>query len=189
MKTAIEALGEKRHVCLLGARQYGALKDKWNATKGKPFPWTESTSMSDERMSFPFAALLDLPMDDPFLQAEIFAPVLPVLKVAGIEEAIDRVNSMATGKPLIAYCYSEDATAADTFTATTSSGNVAINSGPQRMLANFSVGFGGVGASGSGASFWGKEAMAEFTNKKHIIRPKQGQFAKSYFSGPPPPAA
>mmetsp|Transcript_31256 Transcript_31256/g.62118 ORF Transcript_31256/g.62118 Transcript_31256/m.62118 type:complete len:97 (+) Transcript_31256:115-405(+) len=92
---------------------------------------------------------------------------------------------MVTGKPLIAYCYSQDEAAIEAFLTRTSSGNVAVNSGPQRMLANYNIGFGGVGCSGTGASMWGRDALREFSNRRCVIR-AQGGFAKSFFSGPPP---
>merc|ERR1712232_973973 len=138
-------------------------------------------------MSIPMTCLLDLPLDCALMTEEIFGPLLPVVKVKDVSEAIEVVKQRPTGKPLIAYCYSQNPATADAFIAGTRSGNVAVNSGPQRMLANTDVAFGGVGNSGSGVSLWGTECMQEFTNRKHIIRGKNG-FAKSFFSGPPPAA-
>merc|ERR1712232_848979 len=144
-------------------------------------------ALDDEKMSFPMSALLEPPMDSEFLTQEIFGPVMPVLKVKDVDDAIARVRGMVTGKPLIAYCYSEDSASIDAFIEKTSSGNVAVNSGPQRLLSNTTVGFGGIGNSGIGVGFWGREGLREFSNRKHVIRPTtKGQFAKSYFSGPPP---
>lgn len=136
-------------------------------------------------MSIPMSGLLDLPEESDFLTSEIFGPFLPIVKVNDVNEAIALVNRIPTGKPLIAYCYSQNEASADAFIAGTSSGNLAINSGPQRLIANVNVGFGGAGASGSGVSMWGREAMREYTNRRHLIRAKKG-FAKSFFSGPPP---
>jgi len=187
-KQKVAEAGDKRNVHLIARRQYSGLKAKWEATGGKCFPPMEPYAPDDAKMSFPMSALLDPPLDSDFLTNEIFGPVLPVLKVTGVEDAIARVQSMPTGKPLIAYCYSSDTAAIDAFIEKTSSGNVAVNSGPQRILSNTRVGFGGIGHSGMGVSMWGCQALREFSNRKHVIRPKQGEFAKSYFSGPPPPS-
>jgi len=186
-KAGLEAVGDKRNVHLIGRRQYESLKAKWEATKGECFPPMAPFALDDEKMSFPMSALLGPPADSEFLQGEIFGPVMPVVKVKDIDEAISYVQGMPTGKPLIAYCYSADDANINSFIERTSSGNVAVNSGPQRLLSNTNVGFGGIGNSGIGASMWGRDALREFSNRKHVIRPKVAdQFAKSYFSGPPP---
>jgi len=181
------ALGEKRNVHVIGRRQYQGLKRKFEEAEpnAKCVPPMEGACVFDDAaMSIPMTCLLDPPPDCELMTREIFGPLLPIVKVKDVDEAIAHVRRMPTGKPLIAYCYTESAATADAFIAGTSSGNVAVNGGPQRMLANTDVSFGGVGSSGSGVSLWGVECMREFTNRKHVMRAKSG-FAKSFFSGPP----
>eukprot|EP00927_Polykrikos_kofoidii_P080896 TRINITY_DN77911_c0_g1_i1.p1 TRINITY_DN77911_c0_g1~~TRINITY_DN77911_c0_g1_i1.p1 ORF type:complete len:655 (-),score=90.79 TRINITY_DN77911_c0_g1_i1:180-2093(-) len=183
---AVEGLGEKRHVALIGRRQYQALKENLEDAKAECIPpMKDSFVPRDDLMTVPFSGLLEPSLKAKFLTAEIFGPVLPILKVRSSDEAITIINQMVTGKPLIAYCYSNDETTAEAFVHGTSSGNLAINSGPQRMVSNFNCAFGGVGPSGMGAAMWGREAMREFSNRKYVIHAKEA-FAKSFFSGPPP---
>mmetsp|Transcript_121085 Transcript_121085/g.387642 ORF Transcript_121085/g.387642 Transcript_121085/m.387642 type:complete len:316 (+) Transcript_121085:146-1093(+) len=186
---AVEALGDKRHVALIGRRQYDALKDKIADAAVECIPPMEGSFVPDDTaMTVPFSGFLQPAMTSKFLTGEIFAPALPILKVHDHHEAINIINNMVTGKPLIAYCYSQDAAVAEAFASSVSAGNIAVNSGPQRMISNFNCAIGGIGPSGMGASFWGREAMREFSNRKHVIHAKSG-FAKSYFSGPPPAPA
>jgi acyl-CoA reductase-like NAD-dependent aldehyde dehydrogenase len=188
LATALDALGDKRNVHVIGRRQYEELKQKFEAlpdiVKCVP-PMSGKCTFKTEAMSIPMTGLLHTPQDSDLLKFEIFGPFLPIVKVKDVDEAIKFVNDVPTGKPLIAYCYSESEACADSFMAGTSSGNLAINSGPQRLIANVNVGFGGVGASGFGVSMWGREAMREYTNRRHVVRARSG-FAKSFFSGPPP---
>lgn len=188
-EAAVRAVGEKRHVALIGPRQYASLKEKiaeMSSHNVPCIPPMEGDMVPDDKaMTIPFSGFLQPPLSSHFMREEIFAPALPILKVADHNEAIDIINKMATGKPLIAYCYSKDMQVVQDFIARTSSGNVAVNSGPQRMLMNFNCAFGGCGPSGMGVSFWGREALREFSNRKHVLLAKDG-FAKSFFSGPPP---
>jgi len=184
-KAAVESLGEKRHVPLIGRRQYEGIKRKLDdAADAARLPPLEGSYVPDEeRLTVPFTLLLEPALDELVLTQEIFGPLLPVVKVKSVDEAVDLVSG-PRAKPLIAYCYSENDAVVDAFQSRTTSGNLAINAGPQRMHANFNAGFGGIGPSGSGVSMWGREALREFSNRRSVIKAKNG-FAQSYFSGPP----
>ena len=60
------------------------------------------------------------------------------------------------------------------FVSCVKAGNIAVNGGPQRMIGNYAVSFGGVGPSGMGAGFWGKEGLKEFSHRKHVMSAKKG---------------
>ncbi|MGZ8735176.1 MAG: aldehyde dehydrogenase family protein, partial [Acidimicrobiia bacterium] len=79
---------------------------------------------------------------------EIFGPLLPVLPVDDVDDAIAFVNSRE--KPLALYIFSEADTVAERVIASTSSGGVAVNA-TVLHLAVPGLPFGGVGASGMGA--------------------------------------
>jgi len=189
LQAELEALGGQRNVKVIGRRQYDALKRKFESAQvsaEKCLPELKGDCVFDDaEMSIPMTFLLEPSWESELMTQEIFGPLLPVYKVNDVTDAIARVNAVPTGKPLIAYCYSMDAAAVNAFIAEISCGNIAVNSGPQRMISNTEVTFGGVGNSGCGAAFWGKEVMNEFSNRKHVIKAKNG-FAKSFFSGPPP---
>lgn len=87
-------------------------------------------------------------------------------------------------KPLVAYCYSKDPEAWASFRSATSSGNLAVNAGPQRMQSNLNVGFGGVGESGFGYSIWGRAAFDDYSHHKAVFCGKK--FAGSVWGAAPP---
>eukprot|EP00746_Dinoflagellata_sp_MGD_P122028 gnl/MRDRNA2_/MRDRNA2_57027_c0_seq1.p1 gnl/MRDRNA2_/MRDRNA2_57027_c0~~gnl/MRDRNA2_/MRDRNA2_57027_c0_seq1.p1 ORF type:complete len:695 (+),score=144.33 gnl/MRDRNA2_/MRDRNA2_57027_c0_seq1:89-2173(+) len=180
-KKAVENVGEKRNVKMIGRRQYDVVKRKLLGSEAETVPPMEGQfTPNDDDMTLPFTGLLGPPLDNVLLTQEIFGPVLPILKVTGVDQAISIVNAPQRMKPLIAYCYSEDDASINAFQCSTSSGNLAINAGPQRALGNFHVGFGGIGPSGTGHSMWGKEALREFSNRKVVLRAKGG-FGQSAF--------
>merc|ERR1740138_1524708 len=120
------------------------------------------------------------------MQEEVFGPLWVVLKVSALEVAIQRANSIPTGKPLISYYYGQDMSRAETWQSGTSSGSLAINAGPMRLQSNFNAAIHGVGNSGlGGASIWGQHVFDTFSHKKHVVRPTDGAFATSIWAGPP----
>lgn len=187
-QASVQALGPRRNITMIGRRHYEQVKGKLESAGANVQycpPFTDEAKPSDEAMTLPFTGLLNTAPDSDVWTTEIFGPVMPILKVSDASEAIVFINRVITGKPLIAYCYSEDSGNVEEFLHKISAGNIAINSGPQRLQLNYHCAFGGIGPSGSGVHMWGREALREFSNRKHVIRAKGG-FAKSWFSGPPP---
>jgi aldehyde dehydrogenase (NAD+) len=86
--------------------------------------------------------------DDPLMHEEIFGPILPVLRVSSVNEAIAFVN--ARDKPLALYLFSTNAAETRHVMESTSSGSAAVNA---TLLQTISPGawLGGVGPSGTGA--------------------------------------
>lgn len=110
--------------------------------------------------------LTDVSADSPVMQEEIFGPILPMLSVSGIDEAIDFVNERE--KPLALYVYAQDCAVAGRFQRETSSGALGVNV----SLAHAAVPglpFGGVGASGMG-SYHGRRSFDAFTHEKAVLR-------------------
>lgn len=101
----------------------------------------------------------------PIMAEEIFGPILPVLAVEGLDDAIAFVNGR--DKPLALYIFSSDADAVERTIARTSAGGVCVN----HTVLHVGVGelpFGGVGASGMGA-YHGKAGFDTFTHRKSIL--------------------
>ena len=109
--------------------------------------------------------LRDVAPDSPVMADEIFGPILPVLSVGSIDEAIRFVNSRP--KALALYVFSKDRVVARRVVESTSSGGAAINHVClQATVADLP--FGGVGASGMGA-YHGRMTFETFTHRKSVL--------------------
>lgn len=106
--------------------------------------------------------------DSDAMREEIFGPVLPVLKVKDVSEAIRFVNGR--DKPLALYVFSNDERVQQEVLERTSSGGVCVN-GTILHLANPELPFGGVGPSGMGA-YHGRHSFETFSHAKSVLRRK-----------------
>ena len=105
---------------------------------------------------------------DAVMQEEIFGPVLPVLTYDSLDEAIEKVNSMA--HPLALYIFTSDKEAAEKVTSYCGFGGGCVND-TIIHLATSEMGFGGVGESGMG-SYHGKDGFHTFSHYKSIVDKK-----------------
>lgn len=110
--------------------------------------------------------VMDSPdMDSKVMSEEIFGPILPVIGVKNMDEAVKIVNERA--KPLALYYFSHSKKNLDLILSSTSSGGVCVNETIMHFV-NQSMPFGGVGASGFG-SYHGKFSFDAFTHYKAIM--------------------
>eukprot|EP00438_Fugacium_kawagutii_P024105 Skav209058 [mRNA] locus=scaffold760:170227:172800:- [translate_table: standard] len=180
----VKDLGPKRQVRLIGKRQYDSLKFLLTDANVQCIPAIDGEfQLNDEDMSVPMTGLLSPSFDRAVLKREIFGPIIPILAVSSLDEAVGIINRIGP-KPLIAYCYTKEQVTEKTFISSVPAGNIAVNGGPMRMIGNYAIAFGGTGPSGTGAGFWGKDALKEFSNRKCVMS-AQGGFARSFFSGLP----
>jgi len=110
--------------------------------------------------------LTNVPEDAPVMQDEIFGPILPVLRVGDVEQAIRFIN--ARPKPLALYVFSSNESVQQRVLASTSSGGAAINHVVVH-LAVHGLPFGGVGASGMGA-YHGKHSFDTFSHRRAVLK-------------------
>lgn len=104
-------------------------------------------------------------LNSPLMTGEIFGPILPVLGVKSLSDAIVFINARA--KPLAAYIFSNSkAEQQRVFTEVPSGGSVA-NHVLMQVLAP-QLPFGGVGASGMGA-YHGKWGYEAFSHRKATL--------------------
>ncbi|MBI5692493.1 MAG: aldehyde dehydrogenase family protein [Verrucomicrobia bacterium] len=116
----------------------------------------------------------------PVMQAEIFGPILPVLPVADLEEAIREVRSRPS--PLALYLFTRDRTIQRRVREETASGGLAVNDVVLHLLAS-ELPFGGVGASGLG-TYHGRASFAAFTQQRSVLyRPTRPDFGLRYLRG------
>ena len=104
--------------------------------------------------------------EDPLMQEELFGPLLPILEVDGLEQAIEWINQRP--KPLALYLFSSSQPNQETVLNTTSSGGVCFNDVVMQVGVP-ELPFGGVGASGMGA-YHGKAGFDTFSHQRSVLR-------------------
>ena len=103
--------------------------------------------------------------DVPVMQEEIFGPILPVIKIKGLDWAINFIN--ARPKPLSLYLFSKSSSVRERVLEETSSGGVCINDVVMHMPSPY-IPFGGIGPSGMG-HYHGRRSFETFTHQKGIM--------------------
>ncbi|MDT5339276.1 MAG: aldehyde dehydrogenase [Mycobacterium sp.] len=109
--------------------------------------------------------VVDPALDEPLMTDEIFGPILPVVTVQSIDEAIEFVNSRP--KPLAAYLFTKSKTVRERVIKEVTAGGMLVN----HLLFQFSttrLPFGGVGPSGMG-SYHGRFGFEEFSHLKSVL--------------------
>ncbi|XP_074527502.1 aldehyde dehydrogenase family 3 member B1 [Halichoeres trimaculatus] len=109
--------------------------------------------------------LTEVEENDPIMQLEICGPVLPVLTVKNIDEAISFINKRE--KPLCVYAYSSNKKVISRLMTETSSGSFCSNDSVLQSLM-VALPFGGVGASGTG-SYHGRHSFDTFSHRKSCL--------------------
>ena len=105
---------------------------------------------------------------DAVMQEEIFGPLMPILTYDSLDEAIEKINSMA--HPLALYLFTSDKAIARKVTARCQFGGGCVND-TIIHLATSEMGFGGFGESGMGA-YHGKDGFDTFSHYKSIVDKK-----------------
>ena len=104
--------------------------------------------------------------EDPLMQEELFGPLLPILEVDGLDQAIEWINQRP--KPLALYLFSSSQRNQETVLNNTSSGGVCFNDVVMQVGVP-ELPFGGVGASGMGA-YHGKAGFDTFSHQRSVLR-------------------
>ncbi|XP_068725060.1 aldehyde dehydrogenase, dimeric NADP-preferring-like [Montipora capricornis] len=118
---------------------------------------------------------------DPIMEDEIFGPLLPIIDVDSLEEAIDFIN--AREKPLALYIFSNDQSKIQKMMNSTSSGGFVANDTVVHVGVT-ALPFGGVGNSGMGC-YHGKHSFDIFSHKKGCLVKKQNLESLNSLRYPP----
>lgn len=110
--------------------------------------------------------LCNVAPDSPVMQEEIFGPLLPILPVASIDEAL--AFAAARPHPLACYLFTKDRAVQRQVLRTLSFGGGCIND-TIIHLATSRMPFGGVGRSGMG-NYHGRDSFRCFTHDKSIVK-------------------
>jgi aldehyde dehydrogenase (NAD+) len=120
---------------------------------------------SREKLFIEPTVLVDVKPEHRIMQEEIFGPLLPILTFDSFEDVVAQVRSLA--KPLALYLFSEDSNMRKKVLENLSFGGGAINDTVMHFL-NSEMPFGGVGASGSGATH-GLHSFLTFSHRKSVL--------------------
>ncbi|CAJ1065966.1 aldehyde dehydrogenase%2C dimeric NADP-preferring-like isoform X1 [Xyrichtys novacula] len=109
--------------------------------------------------------LKDVPPHSRLMQEEIFGPLLPIVTVSDMDDAIRFVNERE--KPLALYIFSKDKKAAKRMIEETTSGGVTVNDVLMHYTLS-SLPFGGVGQSGMGR-YHGKHTFDQLSHHRACL--------------------
>ena len=117
------------------------------------------------RRQLPISLVVDPPASLGVMTEEVFGPVLPVVPYDTLEGAVDHVNDGE--RPLALYVFSKDEAVAERVLESTVSGGACVNTCASHAALP-SMGFGGIGQSGSGRHH-GIEGFREFSNPRGVF--------------------
>ncbi|MEN2785216.1 coniferyl aldehyde dehydrogenase [Sphingomonas qilianensis] len=143
-------------------------------------PANEDFGASNAR-KMPLHIITDVTDDMRVMQEEIFGPLLPVRRYAGIEDAIQQINRR--DRPLGLYYFGPDAGERRRVLDRTIAGGVTLDD----VIFHISMEelpFGGVGPSGMG-SYHGRDGFRTFSHAKAVF--KQARFDVAKLAGLKPP--
>jgi aldehyde dehydrogenase (NAD+) len=147
---------------IVNERHFGRLTNALGATKGKVAIGGGSNAAAIEIEP---TVVVDPALDEPLMTDEIFGPILPIVTVHNLDEAIAFVN--ARPKPLAAYLFTKAKSVRERVIKEVPAGGMLVN----QLLFQFSTSklpFGGVGPSGMGA-YHGKFGFEEFSHRKSVL--------------------
>ncbi len=121
---------------------------------------------TDDRSRYIAPTVLgDVDPSSPVMSQEIFGPILPIVTVGGLDDAIAFIR--AGEKPLALYAFTNSRTAAKRILTETSSGAVGFGV-PVAHLSVSGLPFGGVGESGMG-NYHGRRSIETFSHEKAVL--------------------
>jgi aldehyde dehydrogenase (NAD+) len=110
--------------------------------------------------------VVDPDADSPLMREEIFGPVLPIISVDSLDDAIAHVQQGP--KPLAVYLFSESRANEQRVLDDVSNGGTVINHLVYHLIVP-ELPFGGVGTSGTGA-YHGRWGFETFSHRKAVLR-------------------
>ncbi|MBU9763812.1 aldehyde dehydrogenase family protein [Mycobacterium sp. TNTM28] len=154
--------GQRNGLPIVNERQFARLAGALAATAGDV---VTGGGADAERLEIAPTVIVDPDADEPLMTEEIFGPVLPVLTVESVEQAIEFVRQRP--KPLAAYLFTASSATREQVVRRVSAGGIVVN---QLLLqvATAKMPFGGVGPSGMGA-YHGRFGFEEFSHRKTVL--------------------
>jgi coniferyl-aldehyde dehydrogenase len=156
------------------AERIAAMVDEARASGARVVSLGGDGDAATRRM--PLVLVIDPPEHLRIMLEEVFGPILPVIPYDDLGEALAGIN--AGERPLGLYVYSQDAAVAEGVLQQTTSGGACVNvCALQGALP--SLGFGGVGQSGTGRHH-GVDGFREFSNPRGVVVRGTGDLADAF---------
>jgi aldehyde dehydrogenase (NAD+) len=153
---------EKAGLRIVNQRQFDRLTGYLATTKGTIALGGNSDAST---LRLEPTVVVDPDPDEPLMSNEIFGPILPVISVQSLDEAIRFVNSRP--KPLSAYLFTKTRAVRERVIREVPAGGMLVNH-LAFQVSTARLPFGGVGASGMGA-YHGRWGFEEFSHRKSVL--------------------
>jgi aldehyde dehydrogenase (NAD+) len=153
---------DKSGLRIVNQRQFDRLTGYLAKTKGK-IALGGNSDASGLRLEP--TVVVDPDPDEPLMSNEIFGPILPVITVQSLDEAIRFINSRP--KPLSAYLFTKTRAVRERVIKEVPAGGMLVNH-LAFQVSTAKLPFGGVGASGMGA-YHGRWGFDEFSHRKSVL--------------------
>jgi aldehyde dehydrogenase (NAD+) len=147
---------------IVNKRQFDRLTGYLTDTKGRVASGGGSEA---DTLRLQPTIVVDPDPDEPLMANEIFGPILPVITVQNLDEAITFVNSRP--KPLSAYLFTKAKATRERVIKEVTAGGMVVNH-IAFQVGTAKLPFGGVGTSGMGA-YHGKFGFEEFSHRKSVM--------------------
>jgi len=164
IKDALTAMqsGEADGKRIVNQRQFDRLTGYLAATKGTV---ALGGGSDPAQLRIQPTVVVDPDPGEPLMTDEIFGPILPVITVQSLDEAITFVNSRP--KPLAAYLFTKTKDVRERVISQVSAGGMLVNH-LAFQVTTARLPFGGVGPSGMGA-YHGRFGFEEFSHRKSVL--------------------
>ncbi len=153
---------EKTGLRIVNQRQFDRLTGYLATTKGTVALGGNSDAAT---LRLEPTVVVDPDPDEPLMSNEIFGPILPVISVQSLGDAIRFVNSRP--KPLSAYLFTKTRAVRERVIREVPAGGMLVNH-LAFQVSTARLPFGGVGASGMGA-YHGRWGFEEFSHRKSVL--------------------
>ncbi|KAH8116137.1 aldehyde dehydrogenase [Phellopilus nigrolimitatus] len=170
------ALASASYGRIVNATHFGRLTELLARSKGRRVLGGET---DEARLKIAPTVLADVTTDDALLEEELFGPILPIVPVADIDEAIEIVNSRDS--PLAFYAFTEQAEVKQKLVERTLSGSLIFNE-TFDQLAVIELPFSGVGESGYGYHVmkYGFDGFTHLRSSMDVPKESEELFATRY---------
>jgi len=166
------ALGDPHYGSIVNELHFNRLCSLLDRTKGDKVTDVIEGRKDSARKRIEPTVVTNVKDGDSLLEEELFGPILPIIPVDGLDEALALIN--ARPHPLVLYAFTEDPHAKQRLIEETQSGGIVFNDTFQQLAVN-ELPFAGVGESGYGYQVM-KYTYDTFTQlRSSIDMPKEAE--------------